>query len=223
MTKSIYIVEDNEKLCKLFEDYFDGKYIINFSTTGEYSKIELEYLEVDIVILDLEIGNISGFDLINEIKQVYNGPIIFISGKGEVENRIKGLQLGAEDFIPKPFNFEELELKIDNIIKRFYDAEILQIGEYEINEKKQLIFKNGKRLKLSKYPYLLFVYLLKNSNNTVTRDKIFREIWNGDFEYSSRLIDTNISYIRKQTLDYNIKSVRGKGYVYRLDPEQICD
>lgn len=219
MTKSIYIVEDNEKLCKLFVDYFQNKYNVNFSTTGEYTKTELEFLDIDIVILDLEIGERSGFDIINEVKQVYNGPIIFISGNGNVENRIKGLKLGAEDFITKPFNFEELELKIENIINRYFEADTLIIGDYEINEKMQTILKNGKLIKLSKYPYLLFVYLLKNNNKIVTREKLFKEIWHGDFEYSSRLVDTNISFIRKQTYDYNIKSVRGKGYVYKLEQE----
>lgn len=212
----ILVIDDNEELCKMLkkfnEEIFDMDYIVNPNLVED-----IDLNEYHLLILDLDLGDAYGIDVYEKLKMNYNGPVVFISGTSKASDRIKGLQLGAEDFIEKPFNLLEFQLKISNIINRSGNIDLLKIGEYTINERQHIIHYRDEEVELAPAPYRLLLYLLKNPNIILSRELILKNVWNYEVSLGDRIVDTNINLIRKITQDGNIKSIRGVGYKYELN------
>ena len=131
----ILIVDDDNRIRDLLKDYLsENNYVVSTAENADQAKIKLEYFKFDIIILDVMMPGQSGFDLTKEIKKKIKVPIILLTAKGEVENRIKGLEIGADDYIGKPFEPKELLLRIKNIIKN--NSKINLENKYLIGEAK---------------------------------------------------------------------------------------
>ena len=214
----ILIVDDDDRIRDLLKDYLSSnQYIISTAENAEQAKKKLDYLKFDILILDVMMPGQNGYDLTKEIKKKINIPIILLTAKGEVENRIKGLELGADDYIGKPFEPKELLLRIKNIIKNKNKIDInlkYDVGDAKIDLNKMKIFLNNKSSKINNSEKKILIEMLSNPGKTFSRN----EIGNISGISQERSIDVMITRLR-QKLEINpknpkyLQTIRGSGYV----------
>ena len=155
----ILIVDDDDRIRNLLKDYLnENNYIVSTAEDANQAKERLKYIKFDIIILDVMMPGQNGYELTKEIKRLIKVPIILLTAKGEVENRIKGLELGADDYLGKPFEPKELLLRIKNIIKKSNKIDLRSkhnVGEAEVDLNKMVINLNDKTKKI------------KRSNNSI--------------------------------------------------------
>ena len=218
----ILIVDDDDRIRVLLKDYLkDNDYIVSTAENATQAKIKLEQIKFDIIILDVMMPGQNGYDLTKEIKEKINVPIILLTAKGEVENRIKGLELGADDYLGKPFEPKELLLRIKNITNKGNKIDLNKeyfVGNAKIDLNKMCINlgKNNKKINLSEKKVL--IEMLANPGKTYSRDEI------GKISGISqeRSIDVMITRLR-QKIETNPKSpkylqtIRGSCYVLWIE------
>ena len=219
--KHILIVDDDDRIRDLLKDFLtENKYIVSTAENAEEAKKKIEYLKFDILILDVMMPGQNGYDLTKEIKNKIKVPIILLTAKGEVENRIKGLELGADDYIAKPFEPKELLLRVKNIIK--YNKVDLKnkysVGSAEIDLNKMSITLNRKEKKINNTEKKVLVEMLSNPGKTFSRNEI------GKISQISqeRSIDVMITRLR-QKIEVDpknpkyLQTIRGSGYVLWIE------
>ena len=212
----ILVVDDDNRIRNLLKDYLsENNYIVSTAEDGDDAKKKLNYLKFDIIILDVMMPGQNGYEITKEIKKNINIPIILLTAKGEVENRIKGLELGADDYIGKPFDSRELLLKIKKNISKKQSFDVINFGnetEFDL-KKEQLLFKK-QNISLSSNEVKILKLLINNSHQYLTRDLLNTEL---GLDYLSRSGDMQISRLRLKLkkeckLIDIIRSVHGKGY-----------
>ena len=216
--KHILIVDDDDRIRNLLKDYlFENNYTISTAENAAQAKERLEYIKFDIIILDVMMPGQNGYELTKEIKKKIKVPIILLTAKGEVENRIKGLELGADDYIGKPFEPKELLLRIKNIINKSNKINLKakhNVGAAEIDLNKMTVVLNTKTIKINNSEKKVLTEMLANPGKTYSRQEI------GQISGISqeRSIDVMITRLR-QKLEINpknpkyLQTIRGSGYV----------
>jgi two-component system phosphate regulon response regulator OmpR len=214
----ILVVDDDDRIRELVKEYLnENNFIVSTGRSAEEAKIKIEYFKFDLIVLDVMMPGQNGFELTKEIKKNSNVPIILLTAKGEVESRIQGLELGADDYLGKPFEPKELLLRIKNIVKKSKKIDfnkINKIGDAKINLNKMLIQLQNKISKINNVEKKVLVEMLGNPGKTYSRMRI-GEISNIKQE---RSIDVMITRLR-QKIEANPKSpkylqtIRGSGYV----------
>ncbi len=218
----ILIVDDDDRIRDLLKDYLiDNNYIISTAENAEEAKEKLKYIKFDILILDVMMPGQSGYELTEEIKKTIQVPIILLTAKGEVENRIKGLELGADDYIGKPFEPKELLLRIKNIIKNKNKLDLSSkyfVGQAEVNLNKMTINFNNKIKKINNSEKKVLIEMLSNPGKTFSREEIGRI----SGVKQERSIDVMVTRLR-QKLESNpknpkyLQTIRGSGYVLWIE------
>jgi len=218
----ILVVDDDDRIRELVKEYLDDNgFIVSTGNSAEEAKIRLQYFKFDLIVLDVMMPGQSGFELTQEIKKKSNVPIILLTAKGEVENRIHGLELGADDYLGKPFEPKELLLRIKNIIKKSKKidlSKINQIGEAKVDLNKMSIQLKNKVSKINNSEKKVLIEMLANPGKTYSRTKI-GEISNISQE---RSIDVMITRLR-QKIELNpknpkyLQTIRGSGYVLWIE------
>jgi len=218
----ILIVDDDDRIRNLLKDYLnENNYIVSTAEDANQAKERLKYIKFDIIILDVMMPGQNGYELTKEIKRLIKVPIILLTAKGEVENRIKGLELGADDYLGKPFEPKELLLRIKNIIKKSNKIDLRSkhnVGEAEIDLNKMIINLNDKTKKINNSEKKVLIEMLANPGITYSRDEI------GKISGISqeRSIDVMITRLR-QKLEVNpknpkyLQTIRGSGYVLWIE------
>lgn len=224
--KTILLVEDEESLINVLELNLEMEnYKVVIAKDGEEAIASFND-KIDLVILDVMIPKISGFDVCSHIRQKSNVPIIITSAKGTSTDRINGLKLGADDYMVKPFNLEELLLRIGKLIERpIVQAETQEsftFGDNEINFKTYEIKGNNGLEVISKREMELLKLLIDRKNEVVSRDEILDKIWGTEQFPTSRTIDNYILNFRKyfekdQRNPQFFKSLRGVGYKFVIN------
>ncbi len=218
----ILIVDDDDRIRDLLKDYLiNNNYIISTAENAEEAKEKLKYIKFDILILDVMMPGQSGYELTEEIKKTIQVPIILLTAKGEVENRIKGLELGADDYIGKPFEPKELLLRIKNIVKNKNILDLSSkyfVGQAEINLNKMTINFNNKIRKINNSEKKVLIEMLSNPGKTFSREEIGRISGINQ----ERSIDVMVTRLR-QKLESNpknpkyLQTIRGSGYVLWIE------
>lgn len=213
---NILVIDDNFNAAESVRKYGEKTrgYTIKCAETLKSGVEQLKNERFDLVTLDIEMGNENGLYEMGKIKSIYGGPIIFVSCLSDAKTISSGFKKGADDYICKPFDLEELFLRIERSIRRSGNYRELEISDYQIDEYNNKVYYNGTELVLTDLAVKLLIFLLKNKNKVQSRKKIFEEVWSSDYSFSTRVIDTHISFIRKATKDKRIKSIRGKGYAF---------
>ena len=218
----ILVVDDDDRIRSLLKDYLsDNEYIVSTAENADQAKIKLEYFRYDVLILDVMMPGQNGYDLTKEIKKSIHIPIILLTAKGEVESRIKGLELGADDYIGKPFEPKELLLRIKNIIKNKNRIDLnskYSVGRAlrDLNKMTIILDKNNHKINSSEKKIL--IEMLSNPGKTFSRDEI-RKISGIEQE---RSIDVMITRLR-QKMEINpknpkyLQTIRGLGYVLWIE------
>jgi len=214
----ILVVDDDDRIRELVKEYLnDNGFIVSTGSSSEEAKVKLGYFKFDLIVLDVMMPGQNGFELTKDIKKNSNMPIILLTAKGEVENRIEGLELGADDYLGKPFEPKELLLRIKNIIKKNTKIDlnkISKIGEAKVDLNKMLIKLNNTVNKINNIEKKVLVEMLANPGKTYSRTQI-REISN---IIQERSIDVMITRLR-QKIEVNpknpkyLQTIRGSGYV----------
>lgn len=221
MKKKILIVDDNEKMCNVLKKYLEksGEYLCDVAQTGEQVIKLITTTRYKLITLDIEMGEENGLDLIDEINNFYQVPIIYISCRRDINSKIIGLKKGAIDFITKPFDLEEIYLRITNLTNRIDKLDNMFVDDYEVDLTRRIIYKNGKRLMIEKVPAEILIVLLSNPNTALSRETVSDYVWADKKKCDSRAIDKNISIVRRVTRDHKIKTVRGVGYIYEAEAD----
>ena len=214
----ILVVDDDDRIRELVKEYLnDNRFIVSTGNSAEEAKIKLNYFKYDLIVLDVMMPGQNGFELTEEIKKSSNVPIILLTAKGEVENRIQGLELGADDYLGKPFEPKELLLRIKNILKKSKKInlnKINKIGEAKIDINKMSIQLKNKINKINNVEKKVLIEMLANPGKTYSRIQI-GEISNIKQE---RSIDVMITRLR-QKIELSpknskyLQTIRGSGYV----------
>jgi two-component system phosphate regulon response regulator OmpR len=218
----ILVVDDDDRIRELVKEYLnENGYVVSTGNSAEEAKIRLGYFKFDLIVLDVMMPGQSGFELTQEIKKKSNVPIILLTAKGEVENRIQGLELGADDYLGKPFEPKELLLRIKNIIKKntkIDTTKINKIGEAKVDLNKMIIQLKSKISKINNSEKKVLIEMLSNPGKTYSRNQI-GEISNISQE---RSIDVMITRLR-QKIEMNpknpkyLQTIRGSGYVLWIE------
>ena len=218
----ILVVDDDNKIRNLLKDYLsENNFIVTTAEDAEQAKLKLEYFTFDVLILDVMMPGQNGYELTKEIKRKIKVPIILLTAKGEVENRIKGLELGADDYIGKPFEPKELLLRIKNITKNKNKIDFgkkYTVGKAEIDLNKMVVILNKQEKKINNSEKKVLIEMLCNPGKTFSRD----EIADMSGINQERSIDVMITRLR-QKLEENPKSpkylqtIRGSGYVLWIE------
>ena len=218
----ILIVDDDNRIRDLLRDYLsENSYIVSTAENADQAKERLKFLKFDIIILDVMMPGQNGYELTKEIRKQMKVPIILLTAKGEVENRIKGLELGADDYIGKPFEPKELLLRIKNIINKNTKLNLETnhyVGKAKINLNKMVINFNEKFKKINNSEKKVLIEMLSNPGKTYSRE----EIGKISGIRQERSIDVMITRLRqKMEKDPKnpkyLQTIRGSGYVLWIE------
>ena len=219
MLKNILIIDDDERLRELLDEYLTEKnYKIYHSDDFNSGKEILEYFIFDLVIVDRMMPSGDGINLVNIIKEKSNTPIILLTAMGEPENKIEGLKIGADDYLAKPFEPEELYLRIQKLLNLFSDinekSEIINFGDFTYNINDLQLKRKNKIIYLTEGENKLLIKLINKKNAIVLREELAEQ----DYDESElRKVDVQVTRLR-QKIETNpkqphfLKTIRGKGY-----------
>ena len=217
MGKKVLVVDDERLIVKgikfsLVQDDME----VDCAYDGEEALEMAKKTEYDIVLLDVMLPKMDGFEVCQRIREFSNMPIIMLTAKGDDMDKILGLEYGADDYITKPFNIKEVILRINNLLKRAYDnPSKIQIDGYDIDLEKRRVFYNNNEIILTTKEYDLLVYFLNNKGLAISREQVLSKVWDENYFGSDRVVDDTLRRLRKKMPEINIRTIYGFGY--RLD------
>ena len=218
----ILVVDDDDGIRDLVKQYLnENNFLVTTANSAEDANKKIEVVKFDLIVLDIMMPGKSGLEFTQENKNAINTPIILLTAKGEVSERVEGLEVGADDYLPKPFEPKELVLRIKNILnktKRRDLKRVIDFGSIKIDLNKHLIIKNSKEYKINNTEKIILEEMINSPGKTFSRDEIGR-ILNLDKE---RSIDVIITRLRKKIeLDPKnpkyLQTIRGAGYVLWIE------
>ncbi len=231
----ILIVDDDPRICKFLSKYLEQEgYRVSIAGDGSTMRETIQKDPPDLVILDLLLPGENGLELTKELKQTSNIGIIIVTGKGDTIDKVVGLEVGADDYLPKPFDERELSARIRSVLRRISDnAEIVQeisqtVGRFQnwtLNfEANELLSSSGERVHLTSYEYQLLAAFVRKPNHVFSRDDIIKIITGRDQNPDNRSVDVLIGKLRKKLKNGSdnsdiIKTVRGSGYKFTAHVE----
>ncbi|WP_049388439.1 response regulator transcription factor [Staphylococcus epidermidis] len=217
---NILIVEDEQNLARFIElELTHENYTVDIENDGKVGLDKALSKPYDLYILDLMLPNINGLEICRQIRQKTTTPIIIITAKSETYDKVAGLDYGADDYIVKPFDIEELLARIRAVLRRQPDKDVLDINGIIIDKDAFKVTVNGHQLELTKTEYDLLYVLAKNRNHVMQREQILDHVWGYNSEVETNVVDVYIRYLRNKLKPFNkeksIETVRGVGYVIR--------
>lgn len=222
----ILYAEDDETIAFLTKDNLEMYYEVTHCNDGEMALEAFKNNHYDICVFDIMMPKIDGFELAEAIRKLNaDVPIIFLSAKTLKEDRIKGLRLGADDYLVKPFSIEELLLKIEIFLKRSHKKEMVEksiytIGKYQFDHKNFLVFNDAEKISLTQREAELLKLFLDNKNVVMKREEILKSLWGNDDYFLGRSLDVFISRLRKILANEKgiaIENLHGIGFKFSVE------
>ena len=221
----ILLAEDEVDLNNVVTRYLKKNgYSVDSVLDGEEALDYLEYSEYDLVILDIMMPKVDGFEVIKKLRNKGNHTsVLMLTARDSAEDKVKGLDLGADDYIVKPFDFNELLARIRAVVRRKYgnSSNKLVIGDLILDTSEKSVTRAGKQIELTGKEYEVLEYLMQSKNRILSREQIKEHVWDFDYEGDSNIIDVLIKNIRKkidiETGKQIIYTKRGLGYVIKED------
>lgn len=223
----LLIVDDESAIRTLIAKYaaYEG-YEVEEAENGMQAVEKCKKEDYSLVILDIMMPELDGFSAGREIKKLHpNLPIILLSARGEEYDRINGFEIGADDYVVKPFSPKELMLRVSAILKRVKKSpettsNFFRLDGLSVDFTARIVKIDGKRIELSPKEYELLFYMIRNANIALTREKLICEVWGYDFYGDDRTLDTHIKLLRRSLGDYSKYIVTLRGVGYRFDTNQ---
>lgn len=225
MAEKILVVEDESKIARFLElELKHEGYEVELAFDGRDGLEKASKQDIDLVILDLMLPLLSGIEVLRRIRKTSDLPVIMLTAKDDVSDKVVGLDSGADDYVTKPFAIEELLARIRVALKRNgtgkkkNEDEVLTAGELILNKTSHMVTFNGEEVPLSKKEYDLLEYMMENSGIVLSREKLIEKVWGYDYYGDTNVTDVYIRYIRaKIDQKYNrsfIRTIRGVGYIF---------
>ena len=217
----ILVIEDDRILSDTVKECIDKKFNVEQAFDGYEGYMLAKGGIYDLIILDLMLPELSGFDVLSQLrKNKVNTPILILTAKDSLQDKVKGLTYGADDYLVKPFEREELLARIDAILRRSigdYAENELKFLDLTINLKNRKVTIKGKEINLQGKQFDILEYLINCSNTIVTKEQIFDKIWGFDSSTTANVVEVYASNLRKELNKYDygkyIKTIRGVGYI----------
>ena len=227
MAKKVLVVEDDGNISELLRLYLekDG-FIVDIASDGGKGVTEFEKFSPDIVLLDIMLPVLDGWGVCREIRAVSKVPIIMLTAKGETFDKVNGLEMGADDYITKPFDVKELIARIHAVMRRYEDQsgggeKKLVFDKLEINMESFELIVDGKRVDAPPKEMELLYHLASSPNRVYTRNQLLDEVWGFDYFGDSRTVDVHVKRLREKfpvdaEVNWRIKTVWGVGYKFEV-------
>ena len=217
----VLVVEDNERLLESIVQVLSEEYTIDTAINGDDALYLAEQDIYDAIILDVMLPEMDGFEVLHRLRDKnVNTPVLFLTAKDSLEDRVKGLNLGGDDYIVKPFQIQELKARLKAILRRSAHLTIDESLCYKgivINTQKKQVTVDGDQIILTVKQYELLEYLIQNKEQILTREQIYDRIWGFDSDTTIGIVEVYIHKLRKNLQPYHydkdIKTVRGIGYM----------
>ena len=224
MKKKILIIEDDVKISKLLETELKFEnFDVDVSFDGRDGLSKATYQKFDLILLDLMLPKMSGIEVCKRVREKSDIPIIILTAKDEISDKVVGFDYGADDYLTKPFSIEELIARIRALFRRVQkveaEAEIFEFEDLKIDYVAREVFRNNVNIVLTKREFELLDFLVKNKGIALSRDKILEEIWGFKYIGNDTILDLYIKYLRDK-IDKNhdrklIQTIRGVGFVFK--------
>jgi DNA-binding response OmpR family regulator len=224
----ILVVEDEKKIaCFLRRGLLEEHYAVDLAHDGEEALYKSEINEYDCIILDIMLPKVDGLTVCKKIRaRNQNVPILLLTARDQVEDKIAGLDAGADDYVSKPFSFEELLARIRALIRRGnkVDPVILSIDTLTLDPATKTAERNGKQLNLTAREYSLLEYFMRNQNRVLTKTQLLEHVWDYNYDGFSNIVETYVKYVRRKIKTSPadaelIHTRRGTGYIMRKEPQ----
>lgn len=216
----ILIIEDEPKtLAFISKGLSENGFIIDQARDGEDGLFQAVTSSYDLIILDVMLPKIDGWNVIKKIREVNHTPVLFLTACDDVHERVQGLELGADDYLVKPFAFSELLARVKTLLRRGLTrpVELLKIDDLEIDLLRQKVFRQGQRIELTAKEFALLSLLMRRQGEFLSRTLIAEQIWDSNFDSDTNIVDVMIKRLRRKIDEpfekKLIHTVRGLGYV----------
>lgn len=222
--KKILIIEDEKKIRRFLQLELEHEgYSVHTAEDGTegFEKFQKDYY--DLILLDLMLPKLSGEEVCRKIREISEIPIIILTAKDQILNKVELLDMGADDYLTKPFEIEELFARMRVALrnkKNFENKNFIVYGSLKLDTKGKKLYKNNDEIYLTKKEYNLFYLLLVNKEIVVSREKILEEVWGFDYEGEEKIVDVYINSLRKKIDERNekyIHTARGFGYILKRE------
>ena len=223
----LLVVDDDPNICDMLKLYFENEgYKVKTACDGAEGIASFKLYDPDLVLLDIMMPRKDGWQVCREIREISSKPVIMITAKGEVIDKVLGLELGADDFIVKPFDMKELSARIKAVLRRYNahkqteDDEVVRFENLEISLKKYELKLCGKAIDIPPKELELLYFLASNCNRVFTRDQLLDKVWGFDYLGDSRTVDVHVKRLREKLEGVSdkwvLKTVWGVGYKFEL-------
>ena len=227
MDTKILVVDDDTNICELLKLYFENEgYGVKIANDGVEGLNYFKIYEPDLVLLDIMLPKKDGWQVCREIREISSKPIIMVTAKGEVFDKVLGLELGADDFVVKPFDMKELSARVKAVLRRYQaqgsqnDDEVIRFDNIEISKLKYELKLKGKSIDIPPKELELLYFLASNYNRVFTRDALLDKVWGFDYLGDSRTVDVHVKRLREKlegvSDKWTLKTVWGVGYKFEL-------
>ena len=216
----ILIAEDDEALARFVRQGLEGEqYTVDVVADGEQARAAANEVEYDVVVLDLNLPKLDGFSVLRQLRlKRPTVPVLVLTQRTRVEDRVQCLDTGADDYLGKPFSFSELSARIRALLRRSHlpSESVLTVGDLKLDRVEHRVERAGRRIELTTKEFALLEYLMRNVTRQVTRSMIIEHVWNLTFDTTTNVVDVYINYLRRKIDDGHpiklIHTVRGVGY-----------
>lgn len=207
----ILVAEDDSALASFVKKGLEAEhYAVDISADGEQARALASELDFDIIILDLTLPHLDGVSILRFVRtRKPSVPILVLTGRNRIEDRVQCLDLGADDYLMKPFSFSELSARIRALMRRSHvPAEsVLSVGDLKLDRVERRVERGGKRIELTSKEFALLEYLMRNAGRRITRAMIIEHVWNLSFDTCTNVVDVYVNYLRRKVEN---------GYAHRL-------
>lgn len=213
----ILIVEDEKPIADLiYLNLKSAGYECEKVHDGLTAADRIEQKRYDLVLLDIMLPGADGYEVLEYLKQ-YDTPVIFLTAKAEVKDKVKGLKLGADDYLTKPFEIVELLARVETVLRRYHKQETkITVEDVTVDTESRTVYKKGKPINLTIKEYELLLLFMQNKNIALFREKIFEKVWEGEYTGDSRTVDLHVQRMRKK-IGWEKKIVPVYKVGYRLE------
>lgn len=210
----ILIVDDEKPICDLIKmSLTKAGYSCTCVYDGMAAADLLDETVYDLILLDVMLPNVDGFELMEYIRPL-GIPVIFLTAKSSVNDRVRGLRMGAEDYIVKPFEVIELLARVDVVLRRYNKTDsVLEIGGLRIDTRAMRVYRSEEEISLTHKEYDLLLFFARNPGTAIYRETIYEHVWGGEYSYGSKTVDLHIQRLRKKVgWENKLRAVNKVGY-----------
>lgn len=217
--KKILVIEDDERIRYIIKDFLTMKgYSVTEAIDGEDGLDKFYDDKFDLVILDIMMPNLNGWEVCKRIKAEFQTPILMLTAKTQEEDEVKGIEIGADDYLKKPFSLKIFEVRVKKLLDLIgIENKYITYGKLKIDKEAYKVYVEEKLIELTPKEYELLLFLVKNKNIALSREKLLNNVWDVWCESDLRTVDTHIKKLRKKVNIENIVTVRGIGYMFEVN------